>query len=132
MWGLGVDEGLRSGSGAGDPRHADPGRAGYRLRTVCCRSFRVARDRSSYRKGHITVRATTLLNGLLDLPGITARGVSLPQPGELVVAGALRPPRPERPGRGGRDPAPHARRRGPAGGPPPGFGPRPGQIPAPP
>jgi transposase len=36
------------------------------------------------------VRATTLLNGLLDLPGVTARGVSLPQPGQLVVEVALR------------------------------------------
>ncbi|HEY2672733.1 MAG TPA: ISL3 family transposase [Rugosimonospora sp.] len=36
------------------------------------------------------MRATTLLNGLLDLPGITARGVSLPQPGQLVVEVALR------------------------------------------
>lgn len=60
------------------------------MRTVCGRSFRVAQDRSSYRKVHITVRATTLLNELLDLPGITVRGVSLPQPGQLVVEVALR------------------------------------------
>jgi transposase len=36
------------------------------------------------------VRATTLLNELLDLPGITVRGVSLPQPGQLIVEVALR------------------------------------------
>jgi transposase len=36
------------------------------------------------------VRATTLLNNLLDLPGITVQGVSLPSPGRLVVKVALR------------------------------------------
>jgi transposase len=36
------------------------------------------------------VRATTLLNRLLDLPGIRVRGVSLPGPGLLVVDVALR------------------------------------------
>ena len=34
---------------------------------------------------HITVRATTLLNLLLDLPGITVRGVSLSSPDQVVV-----------------------------------------------
>jgi transposase len=36
------------------------------------------------------VRDTTLLNQLLGLPGITARGVSLPWPGGVVVEVALR------------------------------------------
>jgi transposase len=36
------------------------------------------------------VRATTLLNRLLDLSGVTVRGVSLPEPGRLVVDVALR------------------------------------------
>jgi transposase len=36
------------------------------------------------------VRATTLLNELLDLPGITVRGVSLPSPGQVVVEVRLR------------------------------------------
>jgi transposase len=36
------------------------------------------------------VRATTLLNRLLDLPGVIVRGVSLPEPGLLVVDVALR------------------------------------------
>jgi transposase len=36
------------------------------------------------------VRANTLLNRLLDLPGVTARGVSSPEPGLLVVDVALR------------------------------------------
>jgi transposase len=39
---------------------------------------------------HITVRATTVLNELLDLPGITVRGVSFPQPDRLVVEVVLR------------------------------------------
>jgi transposase len=39
---------------------------------------------------HITVRATTLLNELLDLPGITVRGVSFLSPGRMVVEVALR------------------------------------------
>jgi transposase len=36
------------------------------------------------------VRDTTLLNELLDLPGITVRGVSFASPGEMVVTAALR------------------------------------------
>jgi transposase len=36
------------------------------------------------------VRATTLLNNLLDLPGIAVQGVSLPSPDQMVVAVALR------------------------------------------
>jgi transposase len=36
------------------------------------------------------VRANTLLNRLLDLPGVTVRGVSLPEPGLLVADVALR------------------------------------------
>jgi transposase len=36
------------------------------------------------------VRANTLLNRLLDLPGVTARGVSLPEPGLLIIDVALR------------------------------------------
>ena len=36
------------------------------------------------------MRATTVLNELLDLPGITVRGVSLPSPGRMVVEVALR------------------------------------------
>ena len=36
------------------------------------------------------MRATTLLNRLLDLPGMIVRGVSLPEPGLLVVGVALR------------------------------------------
>jgi transposase len=36
------------------------------------------------------VRDSTLLNRLLDLPGVTVRGVSLPEPGLLVVDAALR------------------------------------------
>ena len=36
------------------------------------------------------MRANTLLNRLLDLPGVIVRGVSLPEPGLLVVGVALR------------------------------------------
>jgi transposase len=46
------------------------------------------------------VRATTLLNNLLALPGITVRGVSSPSPGRIVVEVALRRQRLECPGCG--------------------------------
>jgi transposase len=41
-------------------------------------------------RDRITVRDTTLLNQLLDLPGVTVRGVSFPSPDEMVVRTALR------------------------------------------
>jgi transposase len=45
-----------------------------------------------YRSDRVTVRATTLLNGLLQLPGIAVRGVSLPvsRAAPMVVTVALR------------------------------------------
>src|SRR5215472_16144040 len=89
MWVPGVDEGLRSGLGR-EIRDA-PGRGG--LVTGCARRVAVAsglRRRQKLQEVHITVRDTTLLNELLDLPGITVRGVSFASPGEMVVTAALR------------------------------------------
>jgi transposase len=56
------------------------------------------------------VRATTLLNNLLDLPGVTVRGVSFPSPGYLVVTVAPRRQRLECPECGWRTRARYDRR----------------------
>ena len=59
---------------------------------MCSRRFVETIKQPRTRTGNTTVRATTLLNKLLNLPGIAVRGVSLPaEPGHpLVVDVALR------------------------------------------